>query len=149
MSHYQTESFGRTGTIEIAGRLCHYSSLAERRWLQEIEPLLISGDIIDFFWQPPPYPITYKYCGILHQDSYRPDASIRFADDEKQTIIEIKRGFMAQKATSKIKRFCQQYPEYQVVLVWFGSFPKKGVAKARLDKLRPHLHHVWQMRMKK
>ena len=138
-------SYGNAGTYNINGTDYYCSSDAERMWLELVTPGLASGEVKKLVWQPKPgYAIAYKYDKQDCADVYRPDALFRWLLEE-EWVIEIKRGRIEQKSVSKIKRFCMQYPEKKVVVVWYGRFPKKGVAKRRLDRLRPHLHHIWQI----
>jgi len=138
-------SYGRTGTVLIAGKEYRYASDAERRWLEHMEPALLDRKV-KLVWQPEPFSLTYKHCQQECKDTYRPDARLIWIDTGEEWYIEIKRGALHQKSASKMKRFCQQYPEKKFVLVWFGSLPKKGVAHRRLEALEPHLDHIWRMK---
>lgn len=137
------QSHGHSGDVEIDDRIYHYASKAEKWWLEMVAPGLRTGSVLRLDWQPEPLPLTYRYCKQECKDVYRPDAHIIW-DGGEDWWIEIKRGALHQKAASKLKRACKQYPDYDFVMVWYGSMPKRGVAKKRLDGLRPHLHHIWQ-----
>ena len=135
------QSYGRSGDIVIDDRMYHYASEAEKMWLQMIAPGLQTGSVVSLDWQPKSFPLTYKYDKQDCKDTYRPDAIVVWPDGEEH-VIEIKRGFLGEKSASKMRRFCTQYPDKDLVLVWFGSMPRKGVAKRRIDRLRPLLHHI-------
>ena len=146
-------SFGKSGDVEIAGKIYHYASRAELRFLQEIEICLRGEAIQEFVWQPPAFPLTYKHGGSEWTQGYRADAMITWSDSD-EWVIEVKRGYMAQKACTKVKRFCQQYPDKKLVLVWIGSLPKapkpgkKGQAYRKLEMLEPLVDHIWQIKTK-
>jgi len=139
------QSYGKMGHVLINGEDCRCASEAEAKWLEHISPALRSGDIVEFTWQPPGSPLHYKYDKQDCTDVYRPDAIIRWKDGD-EWVIEIKRGRLEQKAASKIKRFCQQYPDRKLVLVWFGRLPSKGPAHTRLNHIRPWIDHIWEMK---
>jgi hypothetical protein len=109
-----------------------------------MEPLLLKKKV-NLRWQPPGYRLEYKYDKQLCHDIYRPDALLVWNDTGDEWVIEIKRGALHQKSASKMKRFCQQYPDKRLVLVWYERFPTRKVIKRRLDRLRPHLDHVWHI----
>ena len=142
--HRSAQSYGRMGCVLINGEECRCASQAEVKWLEHISPAIVSGDIVEFTWQPLGFPLKYKYDKQECKDVYRPDAIIKWKDGDEQ-VIEIKRGRIEQSAGSKIKRFCQQYPDKNLVLVWVGRLPTKGVALRRLDTIRPWVHHIWEM----
>ena len=143
--HRPAQSYGRMGSVLVNGEQCRCASQAEVKWLEHISSAIVSGDIVKFVWQPPGFPLHYKYDKHDCTDVYRPDAIIKWKDED-EWVIEIKRGRLEQKATSKIKRFCQQYPQKDLVLVWVGKLPTKGVALRRLDTIRPWIHHIWEMK---
>lgn len=137
-----TQSYGRSGTIVIDGISYHCASEAEALWLQIVAPGLRSGDIRQLDWQPGSISLTYKYSKQECKDTYRPDAHIYWANGD-DWWVEIKRGRLDQKSANKLKRACQQYPTMQFVLCWMGRLPKKGVIRRRIERLVPHLHHMW------
>lgn len=141
-------SFGKTGTVTIDGRDCHYSSEAERAFLTILEGLIWAGEIEEWEWQPPAYPVEYKHGGSTWTQPYRADARIVWKDARqdgvREWVIEVKRGYMQPKACAKIKRYCQQY-DIPLVLVWYGRLPKSGKAFDKLEMLRKHIHHIWEI----
>lgn len=137
-------SYGHAGTIEIDGVRYHCASEAEAKWLQDVCPGLRSGDVSALQWQPAGLPLSYKYDRQQCLEVYRPDAIITWASGE-EWVIEIKCGRLEQKAANKLKRACLQYPDRDFVMVWFGRFPTRGPAFRRLNKVRPHLHHIWHV----
>jgi len=122
-------SYGNTGYVDDK----FYSSDAERDFIHLIAPMMQSGEITYFVWQPPPI------------DDYHPDAFLRW-DSGDEWYAEIKNQRIEQMSANKMKRFCLQNPDKHLVLVWFGRIHKKGPTKRRLDMLLPHLHHVWYVK---
>lgn len=139
------QTHSKTSHILIQGEDCYCASQAERRWLERIDPILSAGQIAKLHWQPGGFKLAYKYGGHDCADVYRPDAIITWPSGD-EWVIEIKRQALHAKAASKMTRFCQQYPEKKLVLVWFGSMPKRGVARRRLDRITPHLGHIWRIK---
>lgn len=139
-------SYGRTGYVNVAGHEYYHASDAERRWLVHMEPMLVHKKV-NLTWQPKPFPLKYKYQGNECQYVYQPDALLVWNDTGEEWVIEIKNGAIHQKAKTKMIRFGQQYPEKRLVLVWFGSLPRKGrVVHDRLKAIEPHLDHIWRMK---
>jgi len=67
---------------------------------------------------------------------------------------EVKCGRLDQKYVNKIVRFCRQYPQHKLVLVWVGSKPKANPRRKaknltrweRLEKLQRYVDHVWWLK---
>jgi len=142
------KSYGKSEHVVLNGIDYYCASQAEKWWLEEVTPGLVSGDVVSLVWQPPPSLITYKHARQTLTCNYRPDAIITWKDGD-EWVIEIKRGILHQTSASHMKYFAQQYPDKKLVLVWFGWWPTKGVARRRLDALRPWLHHTWRMKAPK
>lgn len=143
--HRPAQSYGRSGAITIDGVKYQCASETEATWLQMVCPGLINGPLAALQWQPEPFPLDYK---VGKQDGryfYKPDAIVTW-DDGDEWVIEIKRGRIEQISARKMKRFCQQYEDRNLVMVWFGRMPKKGPTFRRIEMLRPWLHHIWTVK---
>ena len=141
-----SNSYGKSGYYLFNGDRLWFSSGAEEKWLALIEPLVICGAITDFQWQPGPYVLDYKYRKTDGKYSYTPDARIVWKDTGEEWWIEIKYGQIEQIAKTKIKRFCQQYPEKPLVVVWFGRLPSHGVRRRRFEAVQKCVHHFWHIK---
>ena len=137
-----TTSYGNTGYLAVDGNQYHYASAAERDFLYEVKLCLQSKQIRRWIWQPAAVAITYRHGGVDCTRTYRPDAWIQWQDGV-ELWYEVKHSRIDQKAANNMLQFCRN--GRPLVLVWKGSFPKKGIMKRRFDQLRPHLHHVWRL----
>jgi len=139
-----SESYGNESCDWVAGRLLPYSSDAERDFISNVvAPMMQSGEITYFVWQPREMPLFDKKGRLV--DPYRPDAFIRW-DNGEEWYIEVKRGRIEQISAHKMKLFCLEYPNKKLVLAWFGRIPTRGPTKRRLDTITPHLHHIWYVK---
>jgi hypothetical protein len=141
-------NIGRKGYMWVAGQHCYCESLAEGIWLAEMRPIVEAG-AVTLEWQVRDWRIHYQYKGDATGVTYRPDAVVKWHETGETWVVEIKRRALYQKDRMKIKYLCQQYPDLSVVLAWVGSLPKKGPAFRQIESLRPHLHHIWQVKAPK
>ncbi len=103
-------------------------------------------------YEPKSFPLKYKYRSNDLMQSYTPDFRAAWTDWGEQWY-EVKRGRIDQKYANKIVRFCRQYPEYTLVLVWYGPLPKARTRQGKpnkrwtyFDKVREAVDHVWQIK---
>lgn len=137
-------SYGKSGWFEDHGNRYWYASGAELDFLELICRIIIpSGEILEFEWQPGEFPLEYRHAGTKGCMFYRPDARIVWKE-EGEFFYEIKHGRIEQSAGAKMVRFCRQYPEKKLVLVWKGREPRKGQTKRQWDKVSPWIDHVWK-----
>lgn len=138
-------SYGNAQYVKIGGHTVHVKSDAEARFARQLNAAIQGGLVKECQYEPQAFAIEYKYRRNNCADTYTPDFRVVWKGEEGEVYYEVKRGALQPKYAGKIKRFCQQYPDTKLVLVWVGRPPKRGAVKARFDRLLPHLHHVWYL----
>jgi hypothetical protein len=136
---------GHHHTIELSDRTIHVKSDAEAWFAQELDKCRQAGAVLSWDYEPESFPIQYRYNHQQLCRTYTPDFVVVWnpnTSDEGQVYIEVKRGWLTQKYANLIVDFCQQYPDKKLVLVWYGSVPKRGKGKRYLDKVKRYVHHV-------
>jgi hypothetical protein len=130
------------------GSVFHGKSEAECWFALELARLEQAKAIGPWRYEPESFTLDYKYHRCECRDTYTPDFVTRWDGDSFDTYYEVKRGWGAegQKYSAKIKRFCQQYPDVRLVLVWYGSLPKKGKGARYTEKVQPWVHHIWTLK---
>lgn len=142
-----TRTYGYQQEITVDGKTFTVKSDAEAIFFRELEILIQAGAVKEWWYEPESFKLTYKYGKVDCMDTYTPDAQVVWVNpDIGEEYYEIKRGALEAKYANKLKRFCEQHPDKKVVLVWVGYMPKTGKVARRIERLRPWLDHVWQIR---
>jgi hypothetical protein len=118
---------------ESQGRIVHFKSIAERCRADVLEMCWRGGLVLDWAYEPQKFFLKRKRGET--EDEWTPDFRVNWKD-EGVTWEEVKGGNLKQKYRVKMQRFCVQYPNERLRLVWYGSPPKKGPRKKELDILR-------------
>jgi hypothetical protein len=140
-------TYGHAHEITVDGKTFRVKSDAEAIFFREIELLIEAGAIKEWWYEPESFLLTYRYDRHLCHNTYIPDAKIVWVNpDIGEEYYEIKWGILEAKYANKIMRFCRQYPTKKLVLVWIGKVPQKGKVARRIDKLRPWLDHIWELK---
>lgn len=136
--------YGHHHTIELSDRTITVKSDAEAIVARELDMCRQAGAVLHWQYEPQSFPIEYKYRHNQLCRTYTPDFVVNWRDEGEQ-YLEVKRGHLDQKYANLIVDFCQQYP-HPLVLVWVGRLPRKGKVKRYFDKVKPWVHHVWEMK---
>jgi hypothetical protein len=140
--------YGHHHTVELSDRTLTVKSDAEEWFARVLDVMKQSGAVLEWAYEPEVFSIDYKYHKCACGNTYTPDFRVKWnpaTSKDGTQYFEVKRGKLEAKYGSKIRRFCQQHETKSLVLVWYGRLPKKGATKARLDKITPHLHHIWNI----
>jgi hypothetical protein len=140
-------SYGNAQDVRVGNRTIRVKSEAEAIFAKELDVRIKKGAVEEWQYEPKAFPIPYKYRGADCTDTYTPDFRVLWKDgDGEEVHYEVKRGALEPKYASKIKRFCLEYPQHRLVLVWIGPLPSRGAVRRRYDKLIPLLHKVWNIK---